>query len=492
MRIAIAGISVECDAFSPIQTEYEDISVYRGWESIQDDLWLIRGMVKRLRESLKVEICPLIWATGLPGGPLRNTVYQDIKSETVRLLKDSGPFDGVLLAMHGSLAVGNLDINGDTDYVIAVRQAVGPYVYLGIACDLHGNITAEILRAGNVFSAWRTAPYTDDSETGYRVADQLLEVIESNVVPVTAFVKIPMLVHGEQAVTHYDPAKHLYETLFAYDGRSGVMQSILMAGYVWHDMPWIGMAAVVTTKNDPKMVKKISEEIAQNVWDSRFAFTFSMETANIEDGIQRAVLSDVYPVYLTDSGDNVTSGTPGDLTIVLQHLTKAKVKDAVVPGITAPYIVHTCRKAGKGASVTLHLGGEHTLFKNKTMDVEAKVEETGESFKQFGPYPVNEGPWVRVEINDIIVTFHERRIGIVAKSHFEALGINPEMHRIYVVKQGYLFPELEKIAKRYILLFSPGATDYDYSKLKYERVQRPVFPLDREMTWRAFGKSILT
>ena len=217
-----------------------------------------------------------------------------------------------------------------------------------------------------------------------------------------------------------------------------------------------------------------------------------METANIDDGIQRALLSDVYPVYLTDSGDNVTPGTPGDLTIVLQHMIKAKVKDAVVAGITAPNIVRICRKAGKGARITLHLGGEHTLIKNQTMDVEARVEEVGESFRQFGPYPVNEGPWVRVKINGIIATFHERRIGIVARSHFEALGINPAMHRIYVVKQGYLFPELEKIAKRYFLLFSSGATEYDFSKLKYKRIQRPVFPLDAEMTWEAFGKSTVT
>jgi microcystin degradation protein MlrC len=491
MKIAIAGISVECDAFSPIYTEYEDISVYRGRKLLQNELWLIRGMVGRLRESLKVEICPIIWATALPGGPLRNRVYQDIKIETVRLLKDTGPFDGVLLAMHGSLAVENLYINGDTDYVFAVRQAVGPDVRIGIAFDLHGNITPEIIRAGDVFSALRTAPHKDDPETGYRVADQLLQVVGSGAVPTKAFIKIPILVHGEQAVTHYDPAKRLFENLFSYDERSGVLQSILMAGYVWHDMPWIGMAALVTTKNNPKIAKVISEEIAQYVWDSRFDFKFSMETANIEDGIQHALLSDVYPVFLTDSGDNVTSGSPGDLTIVLQHLIKAQVTDAVVPGIAAPHIVYTCRKAGKGANVTLHLGCEHTLFKNQIMDVEARVEETGESFIQFGPYPVNEGPWVRVEINGILVTFHERRIGIVAKSHFQALGINPERHRIYVVKQGYLFPELENAAKRYILLLSPGATEYDFSKLIYKRVQRPVFPLDTEMIWEASGNSIL-
>jgi microcystin degradation protein MlrC len=166
------------------------------------------------------------------------------------------------------------------------------------------------------------------------------------------------------------------------------------------------------------------------------------------------------------------------------------VKDAVVPGITAPQIVSKCRSADVGAFVKLSLGGEHSLFKNRRMIATALVEEAGDSFKQFGPYPVDEGPWVRVRINDIIVTFHERRIGIVAKAHFHALGIDPEKHRIYVLKQGYLFPEFESIARKYILLFSPGATEYDLSHFKFTKLQRPVYPLDTDMTWEARDQSI--
>ena len=490
MRIAITGISVECDAFSPVRTENEDVTVYRGKGLVLNELWLIRGMLKRLRESPEVEVVPLIWATGLPGGPLENQVYQYIKAETVRLMHENGPFDGILLAMHGSLAVANLEAHGDSDYIRAVRDAGGPEVPIGIAFDLHGNLTPGIAETGDVFSALRTAPHRDDLETGYRIADQLLDVIEKKLKPKTVYVKVPILVHGEQAVTYYEPARQLYESLFEYDRRDGIMQTVLTEGYVWHDMPWTGMAVMVTAERDLHRAEAVAEELAQYVWNVRHDFKFMMETADIKEGIRRAEKSGEYPVYLTDSGDNVTSGSPGDLTIVLQHLIESKVKDAVVPGITAPQIVRRCRQAGKGVNVKISLGSEHTLCKKQIMEVMARVEQVGDSFNQLGPYPVDEGPWVRVRINGVVVTFHERRIGIVAKAHFGALGIDPEKHRIYLLKQGYLFPEFESIAKRYILLFSPGATGYDLFHLNYKNIRRPVFPLEPEMSWEASGKSI--
>ena len=68
MRIAIAGVSVENLAQSPLFTDHEHMQIYRGAELLEKNLWLIRGMAARLREAADVEICPLLWATALPGG----------------------------------------------------------------------------------------------------------------------------------------------------------------------------------------------------------------------------------------------------------------------------------------------------------------------------------------------------------------------------------------------------------------------------------------
>lgn len=485
MKIAILGISIECDTFSPILAQKEDLTIYRGNKLIENDLWEVRGMVKRLKESEQITICPLLWVTGLPAGPLERKFYENIKEESLQRIREEGPFDGVLLAMHGAMAVDGLNKSADTDFIVSVRQAIGNEVPLGIEFDLHGNITKEIAEAGTVFGAFRTAPHVDDLDTGYRVADQLIYVIGDRLKPQTYFIKIPIFIPGEKAVTHYSPAKELYQSLYEYDKIPGVLQTILMVGFVWCDAEWTGMSVLVTCKNDLSLAQQISQEIAQRVWNSRKDFSFGMETADVETGIKTASTSSEKPVYLCDSGDNTTAGAAGDLTLVLQHLIKNNAKDAVVTGIYGPETVRKAQKQGEGAVIDLVLGEEHSTLEEKKMKVKALIEEIGEPFYQKGPYPGLEGSWVRLRINDNLVTFHDKRIGICTLEHFEKLGIDPRCHSIYVVKQGYLFPQFEKIAKKNIMLLTPGTSDMNLENLPYKKIPKSIFPFQSDMNWNS-------
>jgi microcystin degradation protein MlrC len=64
----------------------------------------------------------------LPGGPLTQESYRKIKLETLRRLSGAGPIDGIVLANHDALEVADLDIDGDTDFVLAIRRQLGPDV----------------------------------------------------------------------------------------------------------------------------------------------------------------------------------------------------------------------------------------------------------------------------------------------------------------------------------------------------------------------------
>jgi microcystin degradation protein MlrC len=67
-----------------------------------------------------------------------------------------------------------------------------------------------------------------------------------------------------------------------------------------------------------------------------------------------------------------------------------------------------------------------------------------------------------------------------------AAGVDPQAHRVVVVKLGYLFPDLAAAAARAILALSPGATSLRLETLPYRQLPRPVFPLEREAGWHAF------
>ena len=172
-KIAITGISIECLERSPFRARYEDFNVRRGEQLFAEGLSFIPGMVDRLRAEAGVQICPLMWAGALPNGFVEARAYARLKGEMLSRLEAEGPFDGVLISGHGALEVEGLGGHGESDYIGAVRQVIGPRVPMGIAFDLHGNITPEIARAGTVFDALRTAPHIDHQQTGWRTADQL-------------------------------------------------------------------------------------------------------------------------------------------------------------------------------------------------------------------------------------------------------------------------------------------------------------------------------
>ena len=50
-----------------------------------------------------------------------------------------------------------------------------------------------------------------------------------------------------------------------------------------------------------------------------------------------------------------------------------------------------------------------------------------------------------------------------------------------MVKIGYLVPELYDIRGEWVMALTPGGVDQDLYRLGYEKIKRPMFPLDRDM-----------
>ena len=124
-----------------------------------------------------------------------------MKAETVALVEAALPLDGLVFANHGAMEVHGLDRHADTDFIEAVRDVVGPDVPIAVALDLHGHISPRMLEIVDAISVLRTAPHRDDHETGYRAADQLMNILRSRQEAKDRGRSMPIQVPGEQAVT---------------------------------------------------------------------------------------------------------------------------------------------------------------------------------------------------------------------------------------------------------------------------------------------------
>ncbi|MFE0018608.1 M81 family metallopeptidase [Mesorhizobium sp. NPDC059054] len=486
MRIAIVGLSIEVMLSSPIQTGKELLQEYSAQEMRDGDLWMVRGMLARLAESAALEAVPLYWVTALPGGAMTGNAYGAVKSRTLQLLEENGPFDGVLVANHGALEVEGLGVDADTDFICAIRDLVGPDIPLGVALDLHGDMTPELLSAATVFSVLRTAPHRDDRETGYRAADQLITVLEKGLKPKKVAVSVPMLVPGETAITTQEPGGELYGSLPGFDRVPGMMEANILVGFAWNDRPWTSLTAFAVAEDDAAVAREQAIALARSVWRKHTEFIPKMETSGIAEGLKLAVETAEAPVFVSDSGDNTTAGAAGDLTTVLQAaLDMPSSPDIVVAGITAPQTVERLLSAGVGAEVEIVLGSEHLSRPRTHRTVKAVVEASGEWLELggFQPYRSKEAAWAKVRIGSVVATFHAQPIGVTTPGHFAAMGIDPQNHKVYVVKLGYLHPQLEDVAARHILLLSDGTSQLDMTKLEWKQLPRPTWPLDRDFEW---------
>jgi microcystin degradation protein MlrC len=130
--------------------------------------------------------------------------------------------------------------------------------------------------------------------------------------------------------------------------------------------------------------------------------------------------------------------------------------------------------AGLGSYVRTSIGGKIDKINGYPVEVKGSVVNL-----------IGGGAILRVNGVDILLT--SRRCGWTSIDDFTEFGVNPAERKIVVVKLGYLTPDFRKIARLALMALSPGCTNLLIEKLRYERVRRPLYPLDKDFSWSPYG-----
>lgn len=463
VRIVMGGIATESCTFSTLPTRLDDFTLHRG------DAFLNRYP---FLNELDAEFVPLMWARALPGGSVESSTYQQIKYEFLALLRQNGPFDGVYLDMHGAMNVQGMD-DAEGDWISSIREVVGNDCLISGSFDLHGNISPRVVENLNMMSAFRTAPHVDVVETRRKALTLLIDCLKNNVRPMRAWVRIPVVLPGEKTSTEWEPGASVYASLKESDPIAGVLDASLLVGYVWADEPRASATAIVTG-TDREAITREAARIAQRYWEARAQFDFGVRTGSVSECIEWALAAPESCVFISDSGDNPTAGGVGDTPVVLADLLAHKVESAVVASIADQQAVAICRAAGVNAEVELSLGGKLDPRTSPPLPVKGRVLHIEPS----------QNTEVVVQIDGVKAIITERRRPYHFIADIEKLGVDPLAHKIVVIKIGYLEPDLKRAAPTALLALSPGAVDQAIERIPFQRVQRPLFPLDREMTWQ--------
>jgi microcystin degradation protein MlrC len=474
MRIAIAGIAHEALTFSPAPTGLTDFQIYRDQEVLT-----FPGVAAAVAE-LGFEPVPLLIAnTATPGGPVALGAYLVLRDEILERLRAAGPVDGVCLVLHGALLVEHIG-SGDTDLVREVRAVVGPTVLISARFDLHAIVTEEFASKVDIWTGYRTAPHRDIAETFGRAAGLLVRALRSGQHPQPAFVRLPLLLPGEQATTDVEPMRSLLGRAREVEQQPGILTATVLVGFGWADAPHSGSSVTVIAEDADALpvAREAATSLAEAMWQQRAHFDIPFETASVDEAIDRA-LDAQDTVFITDTGDNPTAGATGDVPYFLSRLVERDVPDAVVAGLFDADGYRACASAGVGSTVTVSLGGKLDTAHGAPVAVTGTVEHL------FQPEPGQRAVAVAtLRVGGIRILIPEMRHVFTRIEHFRQAGIEPLDHRLVVVKLGYLFPELHDVAPREILALSPGCADLELTRLPFRYVQRPIYPLDRDFDWQ--------
>lgn len=474
MRVAIAGIVQESLIFSPLRASAADFRVLRGSEIA------LGAEVESTLRALDFEPVPIMYASHFtPSGVVDEAAYLGWRDEILRGLAAAGPLDGVCLVLHGAMTVQNI-WNGETDLVREIRALLGNEIPIVGRLDPHANITEEFANKMDTWAVFRTAPHRDVEETLVRALGLLRRRIEIGRRTHPAFVRLPLLLPGERATTDVKPMKSLLAMAVEIEREEGILNAEVMIGFGWSDTPHTGSSVIVVAEDDDHLpaARHAAKRLAAAMWDRRHAFTFDQEVApGVDDAIDRALAAAEATVFLTDSGDNVTAGAPGDSSYFLSRLLAKQVPDAVVAGIHDSDVVRVCQEQGIGAEVSVSLGGQQALS-GGPLPVTGTVEHLFTP-----PAESTDATIATLRVGGVRVLVTSRRMTFASLEDVRRGGVEPLDHKILVVKLGYLLPRLRDAAPREIMAMSPGYSDLDLRRLPFKYVNRPILPLDDDFAW---------
>ncbi|HWU37906.1 MAG TPA: M81 family metallopeptidase, partial [Candidatus Acidoferrum sp.] len=204
IKILVAQCEQEISSFNPVPSQYEDFTIHWGEELLEANAkaeTCIRGALEIFRSRPDIAIIPAYGATACSAGPLSRPGFERVARELVTAVREHAHnVDALYFSLHGAMgAEHELDPEG---YLLEeASKLLGRERPIVMSLDLHGVLTARMLRHCRGLAVYHTYPHADFVDTGQRAARLLLRVLDEQVRPVVARVVVPALVRGPELMT---------------------------------------------------------------------------------------------------------------------------------------------------------------------------------------------------------------------------------------------------------------------------------------------------
>jgi len=492
MRIGVAGICHETNTFAEGVTRFEHFErsgAFPGLmvgDEIVETLHATKvpmGGFIAAAEELNFELVPLIWTFANPSGLVAQDAYEKLAGMLMDRLQKAMPVDGVLLDLHGAMVTEELE-DAEGDLLARTRHLIGPDIPIVVTLDLHANITPAMASEASALIGYDTYPHVDCFERGIEAAHLLVDTISGHVQPATGLAQIDMLIGPPKQCTLISPMKDIFALVHEIEQRPGILAVTLAGGFPFADTYNTGACAVVSADGDQELAQESAEEVAEQLWQRREQFR--LELTPVEEAIRYAVEHGAGPVILADGSDNPGGGAPCDGTVMLEALINARAPCATVAIIVDSEAVGQAIAAGVGKQITLTVGGKTDDRHGGPLTLTGYVRLIGDgNYRNQGPMmtglSVAMGRTVVFVVGDVEILLTEQAVQPYDMQVLRSVGIEPTQRLIIGLKSAVHFrADYQEIAMRIFEVDTPGVHNPDVTQYTYQRLRRPMWPLDEE------------
>lgn len=478
MKVLIGTFILEANGNIPRKTTMKDVALFTGNDCVHK-----MSTSVNIFQNNGIEVIPSIVADAGSNGIMETSCFLEIEHliiEQIRLhIKE---IDGIFLHLHGASEIEDLG-SGEHHILFEIRKIVGPYMPIAIVCDPHGNLSKNYVEATTIIRSYRQSPHTDIQETNSLVASLLCDVLHTrrNITPV--YRKLPMILGGEQSVSTDEPVKSINRRLDEIEKDERILSCSWHVGYIRHDSEIAGCGIVVIPHDDSYLAyaNKVADELYEFIWSRRKEFHYTGLTMEPDEAVHWALHQSLKPVFITDSGDNVTSGAMGVNTFILhQFINIVNLHKSVLFASIHDQLTYVQLKDKEiGESVSVQLGANlDELSSPLALQVTVKQKCEQYATKIFGDFG-SLGKGVIVSVNDspIDIIIANTNQPYVERNQLIQSGIDWMEYDIVIVKCGYAFPQMHRDGIC-VMSLTDGATLQKTSELPFKKIMRPMYPID--------------
>jgi microcystin degradation protein MlrC len=488
-RIALAGVFHETNSFAASRTDLDAFARRNGWlegealaETYAGTRTVVGGMLDAAA-SHGLALQPVLGAYATPSGMVTRPAFETITDRILDGLRAAGDLDGVLLELHGAMVVEGLD-DPETLLLEEIREVVADRPIAAVT-DLHANVNAARTALLDVLVGYRTNPHVDTYEAGAGTARHLADLLADGgatelVHAAAGVVAAPIAQRSDQV-----PLLRLLARARELERRHGFRDVTVHGGYAYGDVSYAGVSVTITTASraDSAVASAAAEELTTLAWHHRREFATALPEAAEAVQLAAARAGEAGgPVAITDTGDNIGGGAPGDGTWLLHAVREARGLRAATT-LCDPEAVTRASRARRGATLELELGGRREPSGGPPLAGTATVRAvTDGSFKNTGPMAhgaqVTMGPTVVVSVDDVDIVVQSEPVQPNDPELFRSVGIDPSSYDLLLLKgAAALRAGWSALVTGFVDAGTRGVTDCDLTRLPYQHLQG-VWPLD--------------